>query len=74
MSTMRDKYNEYLNYDFDNSEEYKDFIDKFPKEINESNEDYKKRFYKSYICHDFDINYSSPAEQPNINRRHNRIT
>ena len=70
---MRDKYNEFLNYDFNNSEEYKDFIDKFPKELNESNEDYKKRFYKSYICHDFDINYSPPPEHPNIHRRHNRI-
>jgi hypothetical protein len=70
---MRDKYNEYLNYDFDNSEQYKDFIDKFPKGMTESNEDYKKRFYKSYICHDFDINYSPPREHPNINRRHNRI-
>ena len=73
MSTMRDKYNEFLNYDFNNSEEYKDFVDKFPKELNESNEDYKKRFYKSYICHDFDINYSPPPEHPNIHRRHNRI-
>jgi hypothetical protein len=36
-STMRDKYNEYLNYDFDNSDQYKDFIDKFPKEMSESN-------------------------------------
>ena len=72
-STMRDKYNEYLNYDFDNSDQYKDFIDKFPKEMSESNEDYKKRFYKSYICHDFDINYSPPPEPQNFNRRHNRI-
>ena len=72
-STMRDKYNEYLNYDFDNSDQYKDFIDKFPKEMSESNEDYKKRFYKSYICHDFDINYSPPPESQNFNRRHNRI-
>ena len=73
MSTMREKYNQYLNYDFNNSEQYKDFNDKFPKEMNESLENYKKRFYKSYICHDFDINYSPPAEQPNINRRRNRI-
>ena len=72
MSTMREKYNEYLNYDFDNSEEYKDFNDKFPKEMNESLENYKKRFYKSYICHDFDINYSPPFS-PNVNRRNNRI-
>ena len=73
MSTMQDKYNEYLNYDFDNSEEYKDFNDKFPKEMNESLENYKKRFYKSYICHDFDIDYSPPSSFPNLNQRRNRI-
>ena len=73
MSTMRDKYNEYLNYDFDKSEEYKDFKDKFPKEMNEPLESYKKRFYKSYICHDFDINYSPPFSPTNVNQRRNRI-
>ena len=73
MSTMRDKYNEFLNYDFNNSEEYKDFNDKFPRENNESLENYKKRFYKSYICHDFDINYSPPPPNSNINENRNRI-
>ena len=73
MTSMRDKYNEFLNYDFNNSEEFKDFNDKFPRENNESLEDYKKRFYKSYICHDFDINYSPPPSHPNTNRRQNPI-
>ena len=75
MSTMKDKYNDYLNYDFNNSEVYKDFNDKFPKEANESLDNYKKRFYKSYICHDFDINYSPPPPpaSPNINHRRNQI-
>lgn len=71
MSTMREKYNEYLNYDFNNSEQFKDFNDNFPREMNESMESYKKRFYKSYICHDFDLNYSPPPS--NINHRRNRI-
>ena len=79
---MKEKYDEYLKYDFNNSAEYKDFNDKFPKELNESLDDYKKRFYKSYICHDFDINYSPPLESNNNihnnnnsyrNRRNNQI-
>ena len=75
---MKEKYDEYLKYDFNNSEEYKDFNDKFPKEINESLENYKKRFYKSHICHDFDINYSPPVQSnnninQNRNRRNNQI-
>ena len=74
MSTIRDKYMEYLNYDFNNSEQFKDFQDKFPKEESESIDNYKKRFYKSYICHDFDINYSPPQSTfPNINHRRNQI-
>ena len=73
MTSMREKYNDFLNYDFDNSEEYKDFKDKFPKELNESLENYKKRFYKSYICHDFDISYSPPATYPNTGHNRNQI-
>ena len=53
---MEEKYNQYLQYDFNNSEEYKDFIEKFPLEPNESIEEHHKRFYKSHICRDFDSN------------------
>lgn len=63
---MEEKYNQYLQYDFNNSEEYKDFKEKFPPESNESVEEHQKRFYKSHICRDFDTNYR-PPQSPNRN-------
>ena len=63
---MEEIYNQYLQYDFNNSEEFKDFKEKFPLEPNETIEEHKKRFYKSYICRDFDINYR-PSQPRNIN-------
>ena len=67
---MEEIYNQYLHYDFNNSEEYKDFKEKFPLEFNESIEEHKKRFYKSHICRDFDINYK-PPQVSNINNNIN---
>ena len=63
---MEEIYNQYLQYDFQNSEEFKDFKEKFPLEPNETIVDHQKRFYKSYICHNFDINYR-PPQSGNIN-------
>ena len=63
---MEEIYNQYLQYDFQNSEEFKDFKEKFPLEPNETIEDHQKRFYKSYICHEFDMNYRPPQSR-NIN-------
>ena len=63
-------YNQYLQYDFNNSEEYKEFKEKFPLEPHESNEEHQKRFYKSHICRDFDINYR-PPQSSNINNNNN---
>ena len=68
---MEEIYNQYLQYDFQNSEEFKDFKEKFPLEPNETIEDHQKRFYKSYICHDFDINYRPPQPR-NINNNQRR--
>ena len=67
---MEEIYNQYLQYDFNNSEEYKEFKEKFPLEPNESNEEHQKRFYKSYIFRDFDINYR-PPQTSNINNNIN---
>ena len=67
---MEEIYNQYLQYDFNNSEEFKDFKEKFPLEPNETIEEHKKRFYKSYICRDFDINYR-PSQPRNINNNQN---
>ena len=63
---MEELYNQYLQYDFNNSEEFKDFKEKFPLEPNETIEAHKKRFYKSHICKNFDINYR-PSDSNNIN-------
>ena len=71
---MEEIYNQYLQYDFNNSEEFKDFKEKFPLEPNESIEDHKKRFYKSYICRDFDINYRPPQSNNINNNRNNNFS
>jgi hypothetical protein len=63
---MEEIYNQYLQYDFQNSEEYIDFKEKFPLEPNETIEEHQKRFYKSHICHEFDMNYRPPQSR-NIN-------
>ena len=68
---MEEIYNQYLQYDFNNSEEFKDFKEKFPLEPNETIEEHKKRFYKSYICRDFDINYRPHPRNINENQRNN---
>ena len=47
---MEEIYKQYLQYDFNNSDEYKEFKDKFPLDQNETIEDHHKRFYKSHIC------------------------
>lgn len=69
---MEEKYNQYLQYDFNNSEEYKDFIEKFPLEPNESIQEHQKRFYKSHICRDFDVNYRPPQQSSNIHNNNQR--
>jgi hypothetical protein len=69
---MEEKYNQYLQYDFNNSEEYKDFIEKFPLEPNESIEEHHKRFYKSHICRDFDSNYIPPPQSSNMHNNFQR--
>ena len=69
---MEEIYKNYLQYDFDNSEEFKDFKEKFPLEPNETIEDHKKRFYKSHICRDFDVNYRPQASNINNNNSNNR--
>ena len=63
---MEEIYKAYLQYDFNNSEEFKDFNEKFPLEPNETIEEHKKRFYKSHICREFDVNYR-PSQSSNIN-------
>ena len=68
---MEEIYKQYLQYDFNNSEEFKDFKEKFPLEPNETIEEHKKRFYKSHICRDFDINYR-PSQTLNNNIYHQR--
>lgn len=70
---MEEIYNQYLQYDFNNSEEFKDFKEKFPLEPNETIEDHKKRFYKSHICRDFDINYRPPQRRNLNNNQNNNI-
>jgi hypothetical protein len=70
---MEEIYNQYLQYDFNNSEEFKDFKEKFPLEPNETIEEHKKRFYKSYICRDFDINYRPPQPRNINNNQRNNI-
>ena len=69
---MEEIYKNYLQYDFDNSEEFKDFKEKFPLEPNETIEDHKKRFYKSHICRDFDVNYRPQSSNINNNNSNNR--
>ena len=69
---MEEKYNQYLQYDFNNSEEYKDFVEKFPLEPNESIEEHHKRFYKSHICRDFDSNYIPPPQSSNMHNNFQR--
>ncbi len=78
---MEEIYKEYSNYDFSTSEQYKDFKEKFPPEPNESQDNHKKRFYKSYINHDFDVNYkpknnntSTRASQNTNNSNNNNNT
>ena len=69
---MEEIYNQYLQYDFNNSEEFKDFKEKFPLEPNETVEEHQKRFYKSHICRDFDLNYRpSNSSNSNINNQRN---
>ena len=70
---MEEIYNQYLQYDFNNSEEFKDFKEKFPLEPNETIEEHKKRFYKSHICRDFDINYRPPQPKNINNNQRNNI-
>ena len=66
---MDEIYKKFLEYNFDNSPEFQEFSEKFQKEENETIEDYKKRFYKSYICREFDLNYR--PKQTNNQRNHN---
>lgn len=64
---MEEIYKQYLQYDFNNSDEYKEFKDKFPLDQNETIEDHHKRFYKSHICRDFDVNYKPPQSSNSTN-------
>lgn len=68
---MEQIYQEYLSYNFDSSEEYKDFKEKFPLQSNETLEEHRKKFYKSYINHDFDLNFK-PTENHNHNFNNNQ--
>lgn len=72
---MEEIYKQYLQYDFNNSDEYKEFKDKFPLDQNETIEDHHKRFYKSHICREFDVNYKPPqssnANNQNSHTRNN---
>ena len=65
---MEEIYKQYLQYDFNNSDEYKEFKDKFPLDQNETIEDHHKRFYKSHICREFDVNYK-PPQSSNTNNQ-----
>lgn len=70
---MEEIYKQFLQYDFNNSDEYKEFKDKFPLDQNETIEDHHKRFYKSHICRDFDVNYKSPqSSNTNNQNSHSR--
>lgn len=68
---MEEKYKAFLQYNFDTSEEYKDFKEKFPIQPHETVELHKKRFYKSHICRDFDVNYIPPPNPRNTNNNNN---
>ena len=68
---MEEIYKQFLQYDFNNSDQYKEFKDKFPLEHNETIEDHHKRFYKSHICREFDINYKPPQSSNTNNHNSN---
>ena len=60
---MEDKYRQYLQYDWNNSEEWKLYFNNlFPVPPSSRIDYYKKKFYKLKIDPDFDINY-----YPNVN-------
>ena len=60
---MEEKYRQYLQYDWNNSEEWKLYFNNiFPVPPSSRVDYYKKKFYKLKVDPDFDINYS-----PNVN-------
>jgi len=61
---MEEIYKNYLQYDFDNSEEFKDFKEKFPLEPNETIEDHKKSLSNDFIFSDYPNN-----EKTNIRKQ-----
>ena len=69
---MDEIYKKFLEYNFDNSPEFKEFSEKFQKEENETTEDYRKRFYKSHICREFDVNYRPHQANNQRNRTQRR--
>ncbi len=68
LDKMEEIYKQFLQYDFNNSDEYKLFKDNFPLRQNETIEDHHKRFFKTCIYLDFDVNYKPP--QSSITNNH----
>lgn len=67
---MEEKYRQYLQYDWNNSEEWKLYFNNiFPVPPSSRVDYYKKKFYKLKIDPDFDITYS-----PNSNNNPNPIS
>ena len=67
---MEEKYKQFNKYDWENSQEWKDYYrNLFPTPHESKTIKYKKKFYKLKIDPDFDISYTPPAsqEQPKSN-------
>ncbi len=55
---MEQKYKDFLNYDFTANEQYRPYMDSlYPPPPLTKIPHYKKKFYKQYVDHDFDVNY-----------------
>jgi hypothetical protein len=58
---MKAKYDEFLKYKFRSNPEFQSYIDGlYPAPDMLNLESYKKRFYRKYIDHEFDIHYGEP--------------
>ena len=70
---MESKYMEFIRYDWNNSEEWKNYLENiFPSPPQNRILHYKKKFYKLKIDPDFDVNYIPGQNNNNENQNNQR--